>query len=405
MGDPSSPSFGAGGNATAHPDSDLLAAFAEQSLTTPEHDQVLAHLAVCFECREVIALAESPLVEPVPDPVRKRGLWEMPLFHWGAVAATTIVVIAAVSLGLREHRNAAPATTAAIQNEQPPTAVSTPENRVVAAPPKPGASEARAFTSPREELADQPATSPQLAGAIPHRALHLQQEARYERPPAVKAKKEAAPSAVGGLVAQDANSRDFMANVHSNSVLKAQTADEKQSPSLAPPSPSKVAQNVTVSSTNEMATAEPGNGPLPNDQQAAGNQVARTTEGKLDSSSAGAMRKAAAPAMAPTRWQVSNGKLQHSTAANTWLTILPEHSFLSVASIQNHVWVAGENGVLYHSADNGSTWTRVTVQSVGAALTGNIISVQFSDSQHGTLQTSTGETWATADAGQSWRRK
>lgn len=41
----------------AHPEADLLTAFAEQTLSVTERDSVLAHLALCGDCREVVALA------------------------------------------------------------------------------------------------------------------------------------------------------------------------------------------------------------------------------------------------------------------------------------------------------------------------------------------------------------
>ena len=41
----------------AHPDADLLTAFAEQALSATERDDVLEHLALCKDCREAIALA------------------------------------------------------------------------------------------------------------------------------------------------------------------------------------------------------------------------------------------------------------------------------------------------------------------------------------------------------------
>jgi hypothetical protein len=41
----------------SHPDADLLTAFAEQALSATERDGVLDHLALCGDCREVIALA------------------------------------------------------------------------------------------------------------------------------------------------------------------------------------------------------------------------------------------------------------------------------------------------------------------------------------------------------------
>src|SRR5229473_7542872 len=49
----------------AHPDADLLAAFAEQALSTTERDGVLQHLALCGDCREVVALA-LPAADMMP---------------------------------------------------------------------------------------------------------------------------------------------------------------------------------------------------------------------------------------------------------------------------------------------------------------------------------------------------
>src|ERR1035438_3382048 len=44
----------------AHPEADLLTAFAEQALSATERDGVLEHLALCGDCREAIALALPP---------------------------------------------------------------------------------------------------------------------------------------------------------------------------------------------------------------------------------------------------------------------------------------------------------------------------------------------------------
>lgn len=79
--------------------------------------------------------------------------------------------------------------------------------------------------------------------------------------------------------------------------------------------------------------------------------------------------------------------------------------FRAVAANGSDVWAGGSAGVLYHSADAGSTWTRVFPASSGASLTGDIVSLQFPEPQHGTLSTSTTETWATADAGQTWQKQ
>jgi hypothetical protein len=55
-----------------HPDADQLSAFIEQALPAHERDSVLAHLAVCVDCRAVVALAlpEEPAALPIPEPRR-----------------------------------------------------------------------------------------------------------------------------------------------------------------------------------------------------------------------------------------------------------------------------------------------------------------------------------------------
>ena len=49
-----------------HPEADLLAGFAESSLTQTERESVLSHLAICARCRQVVFLAHQ--VEPAPEP-------------------------------------------------------------------------------------------------------------------------------------------------------------------------------------------------------------------------------------------------------------------------------------------------------------------------------------------------
>ena len=43
-----------------HPDANLLAAFTERRLPAPERQDLLAHLAKCAECRDIVALTSAP---------------------------------------------------------------------------------------------------------------------------------------------------------------------------------------------------------------------------------------------------------------------------------------------------------------------------------------------------------
>ena len=69
------------------------------------------------------------------------------------------------------------------------------------------------------------------------------------------------------------------------------------------------------------------------------------------------------------------------------------------------VWVGGSGGALYRSSDAGNHWTRVVPVASGTALTDDVVSLEFSDSQHGKFSTSAGEVWTTADAGQTWQKQ
>lgn len=79
--------------------------------------------------------------------------------------------------------------------------------------------------------------------------------------------------------------------------------------------------------------------------------------------------------------------------------------FRAVAANGADVWAGGLSGCLYHSTDSGNRWTQVAPSSAGATLTGDIVSIEFPDSQHGKLATSTAETWVTADSGQTWQKQ
>jgi hypothetical protein len=80
-------------------------------------------------------------------------------------------------------------------------------------------------------------------------------------------------------------------------------------------------------------------------------------------------------------------------------------TFRAVAATGSDVWAGGSGGALYHSADAGNHWTRVVPASAGAILTGDIISLEFADVQHGKVSTSTPEVWTTSDGGQTWQKQ
>src|ERR1700687_2008384 len=97
----------------AHPDADVLTAFAEQALSAAERDGVLEHLARCGDCRELSALALPPaeiVAAPMaatteageatvsrgraPAPHQRNFAWPTlawPTLRWAALAAGVAV--------------------------------------------------------------------------------------------------------------------------------------------------------------------------------------------------------------------------------------------------------------------------------------------------------------------------
>ncbi len=79
--------------------------------------------------------------------------------------------------------------------------------------------------------------------------------------------------------------------------------------------------------------------------------------------------------------------------------------FRAVIANGADVWAGGLHGSLYHSTDSGNHWMQIVPSAAGSVLTGDIVSIEFPDPQHGKLSTSTAETWITADSGQTWQKQ
>jgi photosystem II stability/assembly factor-like uncharacterized protein len=79
--------------------------------------------------------------------------------------------------------------------------------------------------------------------------------------------------------------------------------------------------------------------------------------------------------------------------------------FRAVSAMGPEVWAGGSNAALFHSPDSGIHWTQVLPAESGAALTGDITAIEFSDPLNGKIVTSVPEFWTTADGGQTWHKE
>lgn len=108
-------------------------------------------------------------------------------------------------------------------------------------------------------------------------------------------------------------------------------------------------------------------------------------------------------AASPMDWGLSpDGDVQRSLDfGKTWQSLPVAGSpFHAIAAVGNEVWVGGNAGALYHSADAGQSWTKIDPVS-----TDDITHIEFSDPQNGLLNTANGQVWRTFDGGRSWHSK
>jgi len=445
-----------------HPDADLLTAFAEQSLAESERARVMEHLSRCSDCRDVLALA-LPAMELVAvaasaadassTPARRRW-FAWPVLRWGVAAAG---IIALASIGVVQYRQR-------LQNHTLVSSLAS-RNETTAAPQPPLPQPAPAYEvqesvrqAEKEKQAQVQKQAREQNWALSNRADNSAEnmlvrptnpaspEARAMRvaPSGTSAGGRIRSGSAGGVAPKVAPSapRNTFAIAHDSK--SAPQAAAKPAPSASP------AQSAEASSSSQTVEVQESQAaPLtPTAKAQASDQLdekQKELPSQSDSSKSLSVLKgknvAAAKSASGTRriprWSISaDGALQRSLDdGKTWLDVnvnselpsgaskmavtaepenrkkkvqaqpSPSPVFRAVSAQGAEVWAGGSAAMLYHSADYGAHWTRVLPFSSGAALTGDITSVEFSDPQHGRVLTSAGEVWITADDGQSWRQQ
>jgi hypothetical protein len=352
--------------AASHPDLELLAAFMDQALTPPGRENILRHLSLCEDCREIVVLAtpsdeifnaeltvqeqpaEAPVrvrereeSQPVPIPLatkRDRWFgWARPNLGWAALAAGIAVAASMLVLHPLQQKQAM----------QP-----TPNQAVAANLP----------SAPDS----QPATQPQQSSE----ASNKQSSSQNGSSP--KPKKEA-------------KSSFSMRQTHNTGA--APIVADNQSPrdealmARGPASPIEKAKPALQDSESQAA-------------------------------SAGATRA--------VKWQISEGVLERSfDNGQSWqIGLRANHPLLCYASHGQDIWVGGHAGTLLHSSDDGHTWAQVRTSQVptsdgdspSADVTG--IDLRNADVASGSrvlteilISTAAGEVWSSTDGGNTWSKQ
>ena len=429
--------------ATVHPEADLLTAFVEQALSQPERQQVLQHLSVCGDCREVIALS-LPQIEVAPAVAAQpsKSLWTNWLVvRWAAAAAAVAVVAGTVTLYRsvdQAHPTASivdgPAYIASQQAKQTPSA----ESQIAKSEPQPEAP--RTEANPQAK-ADNAATRHQSESP----AL-MANAAPVDRVP---------PSALSSVAAsaqkKDSGRADQMLAKSQPAPVPAPpvTVAESQSPKiqtladavpLEKPVPVQGAMTASMgASSNSVFPSGTGRALRPSDEPALqtytqdagtfslsaaepppkrgivfggrGTEAAKTLA-RREPLGVGMFSTAPAPMPnAPSlnrRWQVTaDGQLQRSHAIGEQFH--PVHVadgifFKAVAENGSEVWAGGIGGALYHSTDDGKSWMKVMPSAGDQPLIADVVAIRATGRGAAELNTSKGERWITVDGGQHWMR-
>jgi hypothetical protein len=408
----------------AHPDADLLTAFAEKALSATERDGVLEHLALCGDCREVIALAlpatdivAAPIADEI-DAVRAAGSrartpalhklsFSWPSLRWAALAAG--VVVAASVLLLRPGK---------LNQAMPP---SVKPQVATTAPPASGSqiassSIASSSTNQSEALAKTDET-------------RGKSELRLSKK--LKAGQVVTPSlqAKSGILIAD-NKKD------SGQADKLSAAPSAGAPALNSPASRGATETVEVSGAavaGEAASSAEGSlmarnetpaiekaKPAPQGIEANGQQETKAAVvglGQARSQGRNVMStaKLASPANQTlahnVTWAITGGALQRSLdSGQSWQNALrADHPLLCYASHDDDVWTGGQSGALFHSANSGVTWVQVQPSIKGQFLSSDVTHIDLRGDVRGpaeiVVSTSNHEIWSSADGGKTWDKK
>ena len=452
-----------------HPDADLLTAFAEKSLQDPERARVTDHLARCGDCREIVALALPVIEDTTRAGVRPATVSRTGWFlRWGIVAAG-IALAASVGVVQLRQRHSTHLADSVLQRQELAATTPAPADHLENDRVENGRRKMDRLPSPNAEKEgraasetdiDQAKFAPNAASRVPpqpNREDHANARRLYPGTGAL------AGSTGGGRKFAPATAQPDLDSAHSRkNFAAAPETPEKQLSARSSP-PAAASETVQVAAAASAMPAEQATG---NDQRSELSldkaQVAKAkppvSNGDLSAAPAAAVPAQASAPVPPqsevvevysvpaSRWTItSNGALQRSfDGGKTWTDVNvnaqsslatnyvimrnappqteiasarkagsnhPEGKFpgrivfRAVSAAGAEVWAGGVSGVLYHSSDGGGSWTRVVPAAAGVTLTGDIISIEFTDLQNGKLTTSHPETWTTADAGQSWQKQ
>ena len=441
----------------AHPDADLLTAFAEQALSAAEREGVLQHLALCEDCRDVVALALPAADITPPQTAEENGVrttasqaesrarrklslaW--PTLRWAALAAGAVVAAAVLLVhpGKLNQATPPPSVNQQVATAAPPASSPTIASPVLSSP------------GPSSPIA----TSPIDHSAFLAKTDEAQPKSELQLSKKLKAGQVVMPSPQaesGGLLAgskKDSGQADKLsapadrARAFDYDARSSQAATEtvEVSEATAAVSTEPSAENALVvrnktprNGAPAIEKAKPALQEMEGSEEQKAQAAAVPGAAKSLASNVMSTAKLASPA-SPTQahhvtWAITGGVLQRSVdSGQSWQDALhADHPLLCYASRDEDVWAGGQAGTLFHSANRGLTWAKVQPSVKSRQLSSDIthIEVQNNEARNNEvrseelrrdlrydvrgpgeilLSTSNNEIWRSADGGKTWAKK
>ena len=415
----------------AHPDADVLTAFAEQALSGGEREGVMRHLARCGDCREVVALSLPPL-EPAAQPQaiterispsrasdRPQSWFAWPNLRWAALAASVVVVGSVLLL----HPGQKADTTLGTENLSAQGHAQSPsldaKSNSVAAPPAELTASTAGTPAAKADIAPAPE---RRSGSFGRQALGRVQNGNVTASASLADKKsldsnesKRHDSVDGAKLAMQVPTAPVADKIEIATANRAAAPSERVEvsgsavtvESSAPAAGGLVARNEALAPPIAKAKPAVKEEVAGLKSQALGAQPAGAFEVSDSTLARQKQFSKVAKDDAIPQWSLAQGKLRRSLdTGKSWQPVLqPQIPLLSFGARGNDVWAGGHNGMLFHSIDAGQTWTMLQPATKVAALSGDIVSIDIRSATDVVLSTNSGESWTTGDGGKTWGKK
>ena len=382
-----------------HPDPNLLAAFAEQTLLERERTAVTAHLALCAECRESLALAfATPEIEVAATEDRAVELRRHWIYGWRWVAPAA-AACCVVAVALQYH-----VWPLAPEEERPTAAVIVSSKTASPAPENAQTQLANKIEPTRKLKVERHSIKPAEQLEAVKKMNTVQQDSLSERmPEAANDAATVSPSTIKEnppSISIDSAQQDSAVKLVPQAALQANAF--RNDPVEAVPA--------------QGASALIGRPrPAPSAKVGQAFEKSRRMAAPAPLASAAALEKLSVPPdviwsinASPDTLGNSHGMVQRSAdRGKTWesVPLSDSVSFRAVVATGSDVWAGGSDSALFHSSDGGMHWVQVTVSSPSAKLAGTIVSIRAENRNRLRITTRSGEAWGSFDGGRHWERE